>query len=54
MRDTYTNSIMKDVFLKHNIYIKDIFRKNKIYIVSYGIKRVKIDLHGVVRDLHTQ
>ena len=41
MRDTYTNSIIKDVFLKDRIYIKYIFLKHKIYIVSFAVKTVE-------------
>ena len=38
MSDTFTNPIIKDVFLKHKIHIKDTFLKHKIYIVSYTVK----------------
>ena len=41
MRDSYTNLIIKDVFLKHKIYIKYIFLKHKVYIVSYNVKTVE-------------
>ena len=46
---TYTNSIIKDVFLKHKIYIKDIFLKHKIILCH---NKSKIHLHGVdMRDI---
>ena len=53
MSDKYTNSILKDIFLKLKIYIKDIFLKHKIYIVSYADKTVEIHLNGVeTRDIY--
>ena len=51
MRDT--NSIIKDVFLKHKMYKKYVFLKHKIYIVAYALKQQKINLHGLdMRDIY--
>ena len=59
--DTYTNSIMKGVFLKHKIYMNDIFLKHKNYIVSYVVKTVENSstcMHGMdmrdVQHIHIQ
>ena len=55
MKDTNTNSIIKDVYLKHKIYIKDIFLKNKIYIASYAVQIVENSFtwYGHERYTHT-
>ena len=56
MRDTYTILILKDVFLKHKIYVKDIFLTHKFYIVSYAVKTVEnsftygVDIRGICND----
>ena len=37
MRDTYTNSIIKYVFLKHNIYIVSYMPLKQYYIYLHGM-----------------
>ena len=47
MRDSYTNSIIKDVFLKYKIY------KKYIFLYHMPSKQQKIHLHGVdMRDTY--